>query len=36
MLGTVAGDDTILLILRDATQLDLIQQRIEELAGNVD
>ncbi len=36
VLGTVAGDDTILLILRDATQLDLIQQRIEELAGNVD
>jgi len=36
VLGTVAGDDTILLILRDAAQLDLIQQRIEELAGNVD
>jgi transcriptional regulator of arginine metabolism len=33
VLGTVAGDDTILIILRNATQLGLIQHRIEELAG---
>ncbi|HEU5208854.1 MAG TPA: arginine repressor [Longimicrobiales bacterium] len=36
VLGTLAGDDTILLILRDPAQLALIQQRIEELAGAVD
>jgi len=36
VLGTVAGDDTILLILRNAAHLGLIQQRIEDLAGDVD
>ena len=32
LLGTIAGDDTILLILRDAELLEPIQQRLEELA----
>jgi len=33
VLGSVAGDDTILLILRDARHLPVIQRRIEDLAG---
>lgn len=33
VLGTVAGDDTILIILRDPALLGAIQRRIEELAG---
>lgn len=33
ILGTVAGDDTILLILRNADHLPVIQQRLEDLAG---
>lgn len=33
VVGTVAGDDTILLILRDAAQRAVIVRRIEELAG---
>lgn len=33
ILGTIAGDDTILVILRDADQLHTVQQRLEELAG---
>jgi transcriptional regulator of arginine metabolism len=33
VLGTLAGDDTILLILRDASQLDGVQRRLEERAG---
>lgn len=36
VLGTLAGDDTILIILRDPAKLALIQQRIENLAGAVD
>jgi transcriptional regulator of arginine metabolism len=32
VLGTLAGDDTILLILRDAAQLGLVQRRLEERA----
>ncbi|MBI4408592.1 MAG: arginine repressor [Gemmatimonadetes bacterium] len=32
VLGTIAGDDTILLILRQADHLTTVQQRIEELA----
>jgi transcriptional regulator of arginine metabolism len=32
VLGTLAGDDTILLILRDASQLDSVQTRLEERA----
>ena len=32
VLGTLAGDDTILLILRDATQLGSVQKRLEERA----
>ena len=35
VLGSVAGDDTILLILRDAARLGEIQRRIEDLAGDV-
>jgi transcriptional regulator of arginine metabolism len=33
VLGTIAGDDTILLILREADHLPAIVQRLEELAG---
>lgn len=33
VLGTLAGDDTILVILRDPRKLTTIQRRIEELAG---
>lgn len=33
ILGTLAGDDTILLILRDPEHLGTIQRRIEEIAG---
>jgi transcriptional regulator of arginine metabolism len=33
LLGTLAGDDTILVILREDDQLPVIQRRIEELAG---
>lgn len=32
VLGTIAGDDTILIILRDADQLETIRRRIEDLA----
>jgi transcriptional regulator of arginine metabolism len=33
VLGTVAGDDTVLLILRDGRHLSAIRERIERLAG---
>ena len=33
VLGTLAGDDTILVILRDSKKLQPIIRRIEELAG---
>lgn len=33
VLGTLAGDDTILVILRDAAHTATVQQRIEDLAG---
>ena len=33
VLGTLAGDDTILLVLRDPTQLAGVQARIESMAG---
>ncbi|HUF50457.1 MAG TPA: arginine repressor [Longimicrobiales bacterium] len=33
VLGTLAGDDTILLILRDADQLDAVLKRLEDRAG---
>lgn len=33
VLGTIAGDDTILLILRDPSQLSAVQRRLEDLAG---
>jgi transcriptional regulator of arginine metabolism len=33
VLGTLAGDDTILIILRDPAQLSAIQRRLEERAG---
>jgi arginine repressor len=36
VLGTIAGDDTILAILRDPDQLRPVQQRIEDLAGTGD
>ncbi|MBX6363940.1 MAG: arginine repressor [Gemmatimonadetes bacterium] len=32
VLGSIAGDDTVLLILRDPAHLDTILRRIEELA----
>jgi transcriptional regulator of arginine metabolism len=35
VLGTIGGDDTILIILRDAANRGLIIRRIEELAGDV-
>jgi transcriptional regulator of arginine metabolism len=36
VLGTLAGDDTILIILRDAAQLSAVQRRLEERAGATD
>lgn len=36
VLGTLAGDDTILLILRKPAQLDSIIKRLEERAGDID
>lgn len=36
VLGTLAGDDTILLILRDGRQLANVQRRLEERAGVAD
>ena len=33
VLGTLAGDDTILLILRAAEHLEAVQARLEEMAG---
>jgi transcriptional regulator of arginine metabolism len=33
VLGTLAGDNTVLLILRDAAQLVTVQRRLEERAG---
>ena len=33
VLGTIAGDDTILLILRDASHLDGIKERLAEIAN---
>jgi transcriptional regulator of arginine metabolism len=35
ILGTIGGDDTILVILRDAADLPEVQRRIETLAGEV-
>jgi len=32
VLGTIAGDDTILLVLRDAEQVDQVVDRIEKIA----
>jgi transcriptional regulator of arginine metabolism len=32
VLGTLAGDDTILVILRNASQLAAVQTRLEQLA----
>lgn len=34
ILGTIAGDDTILVILRDSEQLEQVQGRLEDLAGS--
>jgi transcriptional regulator of arginine metabolism len=33
VLGTIGGDDTILIILRDPAFADAVQRRLEELAG---
>ena len=33
VLGTIAGDDTILVILRDPAQLSAVVRRLEDLAG---
>jgi transcriptional regulator of arginine metabolism len=33
VLGTIAGDDTILVILRDPAHLSPVIRRLEELAG---
>lgn len=33
VLGTLAGDDTILIVLRDTAHLPLIQKRLEDRAG---
>jgi transcriptional regulator of arginine metabolism len=33
ILGTLAGDDTILIILREPEQLDELRARIERMAG---
>ena len=33
VLGTIAGDDTILLILRDAAHLSSVRERLEQMAG---
>ncbi len=32
VLGTLAGDDTILIILREADALPLVRERIERMA----
>jgi len=34
VVGTLAGDDTILIILRDDRFLDKVRKRVEELAGD--
>ena len=34
VVGTIAGDDTILLILRDPGSLPAVTRRLEELAGD--
>ena len=36
VLGTLAGDDTILIILREDEQLPVVQRRIEDLAGETE
>jgi transcriptional regulator of arginine metabolism len=36
VVGTVAGDDTILLVLRSADHLLPVQRRIEDLADSTD
>ena len=33
VLGTLAGDDTILIIVRDPGRLPSVQERVEEMAG---
>jgi transcriptional regulator of arginine metabolism len=36
VLGTIGGDDTILIIVRDPAQTATVQRRLEELAGSLD
>lgn len=33
VVGTIAGDDSILLVLRDPAQLEPVSRRLEEIAG---
>jgi transcriptional regulator of arginine metabolism len=35
VLGTIGGDDTILVVLRDPAEAPAIQRRLEELAGEL-
>ena len=35
VLGTLAGDDTILIILRDAGKRPVVQERLEQMAGRL-
>ena len=34
VLGTLAGDDTILVVVRDPSATSAVQRRIEEMAGH--
>lgn len=34
VVGTIAGDDTILIVLRDEESLDAVQERIEQIASS--
>jgi arginine repressor len=33
VVGTIAGDDTVLVILRDAERREAVVRRLEEVAG---
>jgi transcriptional regulator of arginine metabolism len=35
VLGTIAGDDTILLVLREPRHVPVVRHRLEELAGEI-
>jgi arginine repressor len=36
VLGTIAGDDTILLVCRQDAQVDQVRRRLEQVAGGQD